>query len=81
METIAKGKEEVLSYLEAHAIGRTGSSPGEYRLIRDNDNRLILIIAGQGFSGNVQIKAGPPSDMGNITVVQGIITKIEDARR
>jgi hypothetical protein len=70
MEVIAKGREEVLRYLEADSQARSGQ-PGEYLLARDESGRLIAFIAGHSFVGSGTIRFGGES----LVVVNGIVVE------
>ena len=50
MAVIAKGKDEVLKFLEDFTRERTGTE-GEYRLIEDDAGTLCIFIAGRVFVG------------------------------
>jgi hypothetical protein len=58
MQTIAKGKDAVLEYLEDHALAATNEQPGEYILFRDDAGSLVLSFAGHTFFGSGTMSLG-----------------------
>jgi hypothetical protein len=68
---IARGKDEVLRYLEDQARSRTGTT-GEYLLGRNEEGHLVAFLAGHGFLGAGTISLGGE----NLTVIDGIVVGI-----
>jgi len=68
MQIIAKGKEDVLAYLEHAAMSRAGK-PGEYSLQRDDSGNLVAFIAGHSFTGTGAITL----DGNRLVAVDGIL--------
>ncbi len=52
MDMIAKGKNDVLAYLEEKARQKTGGQDGEYVLVQSDTGELIAIVAGHTFIGS-----------------------------
>jgi hypothetical protein len=73
VEVIAKGKEDVLRYLEAESQTRVGSA-GEYLLARDETGALVAFIAGHSFVGTGTVRLGGK----RLVVVDGIIIEVRD---
>jgi len=73
MQTIAKGKEGVLNYLEDRSLAATDEVLGEYVLFRDDAGNLVLSFAGHTFFG-----AGTISLSGKLLeVVEGRLCNIK----
>jgi hypothetical protein len=70
-DVLAKGKEEVLRYLECEALSRAGSR-GEYLIGRDDEGNLVAFLAGHGFIGAGTISLGSE----RLVVVDGIVTDV-----
>jgi hypothetical protein len=71
-DVIARGKEEVIRYLEEQARKRAGS-PGEYLLGYDDRGYLVAFISGFGFIGTGSISLGSHQ----LVVVDGIVVKVQ----
>jgi hypothetical protein len=69
MEVIAKGKEEVLRYLENESARRVGQ-PGQYLLARDERGELVAFVAGHAFIGSGALRVGNQS----LVISDGILT-------
>jgi len=72
MNTIAKGKDAVLEFLEKESQRRSGKV-GEYILTRDNADNLIAIIAGMIFLGTGTVKLQNL----NLTMKDGIVINVQ----
>jgi hypothetical protein len=77
-KTIAKGKEDVLAYLEQDALKRTGGKPGIYRLFGDDSGNLLAIIAGRMFSGTFTLSASDAPMLHSMKVEKGMVIEVED---
>jgi hypothetical protein len=73
MEILAKGKEEVLRYLEADAQARAATT-GEYLLARDQRGALVAVIAGHTFVGSGTVRLGDKS----LVLVDGILREVRE---
>jgi hypothetical protein len=71
-EILAKGKEEVLRYLEEDAVARAGTS-GEYVVVRDSAGKLAVSIAGHLFVGDGAVDLGDKK----VQVSHGIVVDIK----
>jgi hypothetical protein len=67
-DVIARGKEEVLRYLEGEAQSRAGT-PGEYLLARDDAGKLVAVIAGHPFVGSGTVTI----DGNRLVIANGIV--------
>lgn len=73
MKTIAKGKTQVLEYLENDAK-RIAKAAGEYVLVRDDSDTLVAVIAGRSFIGTGSYSLGGK----RVQVQDGLVIEFEE---
>jgi hypothetical protein len=76
MKVVAKGRDEVLKYLEEDARKHTGGKDGEYMLATDDYGTLFAVIAGRTFIGTGAVMIGDK----RLSLSNGLRMEIKDAR-
>lgn len=77
LETLVRGKDAVLDYLEQDAQRRTGKA-GVYQIVGNDLGERIVVIAGHAFSCQFHLSAASMVDTGTMRYENGIMVEIEE---
>jgi len=80
MKLLAKGKADVLAYLESAALKRTDGKIGVYRLTSDDSGvPQLLIVAGYVFSAGHTVSGQDPFAASQLKVENSIVIDVAES--